>query len=338
MKIFEKKFQRAIARLESVLTDLVPGDHSRINCESVTRQVLASDERCEQQSAKLDEDCGLEVFRLRRAAQVDCTHKLLSEIYGPRVDVEKAKAIVGAWQPTASRPMVSVERRYEVEQNDGRTGTERACLTTLGFAEKFRSKLSASDVELVVDNIQHAHPDFAEHIRCSAGIVAVDLINSRNDQSAWGIRMLEAFEGSGFKYSRISLAKALAYGWGCPVDLERARRLLELMIDKEDNPTETFNTSEAAVEFCKLVAQLASTDEAGPRKLKLALKMCERAAELGDSESALHAHYFYSPKSDPNGVYFGVVEPDDERSAYFYALAVRHGYVPHLDQFAWEVI
>jgi hypothetical protein len=319
----EKKFQRAVDGLGVALARHFPGDHSRINSQLFTQQVIASEEACVQRSAELDEECGFAVFRLRRDAQVDCAFKLLVEGYGLRVARTNVKAFVDTWQPTASRPNVSVERRYEVEQSGGRTGTERAALMTLGFVEKFRGTLSQSDVELIVDNILFAHPDFAERIRCSAGIVATGLINRQTDQSAWGVRILEAFEGSGFTYSRVSLAKALLQGWGTPIDLVRARRLLELMLDKHGDP--------------KVVAQSMSTEEAGPANLKLALAMCERAAELGDGESALHAHLFYSPKSDPNGVYYGVVAPDEERSAYYYALAVRHGYVPHLDQFAWEV-
>lgn len=282
-------------------------------------------------ASPLDEECGPEVFRARREEQVQRAIEFFAK-QGVPLERGAAATLLRNWQPSASRPQLDVARFYEVQANNGYTGSERVCTVLLNRLIYSREVPNAQQVELILDNVYFSRdPRRAAVIQTDAGIVAVRLVNLReHPDAAIGVRILEAFEGSGFDYPRVSLAKALTYGWGCEPAPKRAWALLRSV------DIETFTTDAAKIEYCKLVAGLAAGGEVGARNLPLALKMCERAAHLGDGESAYNACLFYAKtrfdaKAD---IYSGVVEPDEERSLAYFHMAIIAGYKPNTAQFA----
>ena len=178
---------------------------------------------------------------------------------------------------------------------------------------------TSADLNLILQGLRNASK-FTSQLACTyVGPVAIKLVNENDPSSqAIGLRLLEAMVANEDVYARVSLATALARGWGGKYDPKRALDLAKSVLD------EIFIEDCSSIELLTLVAELSMSDAGGPSDRQRALKMLELAAALGHPESAYNAGLFYD--DEPGEEMRGVVVPDPVKAHDLYVSALNAGY------------
>ncbi|MGF6924282.1 hypothetical protein [Paraburkholderia sp. 40] len=331
---------QAHKRLAKLLAEMFPNAEALPPAKDTTAYVLcslrswrdmATAYSSEVEPTPLDEDCGHKAFVVRRAEQAERLREFFAE-HGHPLDTNTAAQLMSRWQPSARRPKESVALYYESQAKGQSTGTEKFCLQLLQLLQLLPRVPSEADVKLFLANIRFSDKAWTERIQVEAGIVATYLVNQRtNPAAAIGMRMLEALVAGGFNYARVSLAKALAFGWG-DENHGRAWGLAHTAL------TEKFLARDSYIELYKVIAWLSINGNKVPRNKRTALAMYLRAAALGDGPAALIASHYYLPlpAGHERDEFSDVVRPNKERAEKLFHLALARGYNPSTKQFPLE--
>lgn len=284
----------------------------------------------------LDEDCTIEEFDARRARQVQRIAAYCAR-FGVSLD---AADLIERWQPSACRPDESASayvRRFEWQQ----CNMDREVLRIAGEIRRSGAVPNEAGVELLRQGLRCSRPEVRNWLETDVGPIAIRLIEDHDHRFAdRGYRLLDTLQAidSDFSYGRVTMAKALAHGWGTPARLKpkdrliRARNLLA-GLEKELTDT-TWLNDESFIEYY-LTFWFVLTQEGPTRDVPKALKMAKRGADYGNAPCA--RELFRAYRADQHPLYKGEVTPAPALAEGYRAQALLAGMDEVTELFEGEV-
>jgi len=246
-----------------------------------------------QDQSAFDEDCTLEKLEERREYQA----ARLAEYVGQFQFELAAREIVDLWQPSAKRPEESA-LAYVQRTKWQKKGEDKRCLELAEQLERECRIPNEGEVELLRIGVRCARTTVREWLETFVGPLGCKLVNDyENRYAPLGYRLLDTLQAAStgeFTYPRVTLAKALAHGWGTPPRmkesgrLKRAKSLLELV--GQSLTTRTWTNDESYIEYyltyCYVLKQPGQS-----QNLPLALEKAKAGAGYGNGPSARDVYF-----------------------------------------------
>ncbi|MCA8135670.1 hypothetical protein [Burkholderia cepacia] len=289
-----------------------------------------------QNQSAFDEDCTLEKLEERRKYQA----ARLAEYAGQFQFELAAREIVDLWQPSAKRPEESA-LAYVQRAKWQKNGEDKRCLKLAQQLELEGRIPSEAEVELLRVGVRCARKDFRNLLETFVGALGCKLVNDyENRYAALGYRLLNTLQAAStheFTYPRVSLAKAVAHGWGTPprikesARLKRAKSLLELV--GQTLTERTWENDESYIEYfltyCYVLKQPGQSQD-----LPLALEKAKAGAGYGNGPSARDV--YNACRANQTALWRGVVAPDPVVAEEHRLMAVAAGMDAATERFPGE--
>jgi hypothetical protein len=289
-----------------------------------------------QNQSAFDEDCTLEKLDERRKYQA----ARLAEYVGQFQFELAAREIVDLWQPSAKRPEESA-LAYVRRAKWQKKGEDKRCLELAEQLRHERRIPSDAEVELLRIGVRCAQADIRNKLETEIGPLGCKLVNEYEGRYApLGYRLLNTLQAastSDFTYPRVTLAKALAHGWGTPPSmkesarLKRAKSLLEL-VGQTLNERTWFNEAsyiEYYLTYCYVLKQPGQSQD-----LPLALEKAKAGAGYGNGPSARDVYFACREVQTP--LWRGAVAPDPVVAEKHRLMAVAAGMDAATERFPGE--
>lgn len=289
-----------------------------------------------QNHSAVDEDCTLGKLVERREFQA----ARLVEYAGQFQLQPSAREIIDIWQPSAKRPEESA-LAYVQRAKWQKKGEDARCLEVAKQLVREGEVPDEAGVEFLRIGVRCARKDIRDKLETYIGRLGTRLINGYDQRYAErGYRLLDTLQAAStaeFTYPRVSLAKALAHGWGTPARLtesvrfKRAKSLLELV--KPTSTSAPWQNDESYIEYyltyCYVLKQPGPSQD-----LPLALEKAIAGAAYGNGPSARDV--YFACRAEQTMPWKGAVAPDPEVAEKHRLMAVAAGMDPVTERFPGE--